>query len=251
MRLGITLSGGGTRCVAHLAVIKSLQEKGIVAQEYSGTSGGALAAALLASGLSPEKIMEVVSKTSLFLAIRPAFTLSGLLDVEKALSFALQFLPQTFEELNLPVTVGTTNIRTGMSEFFSSGPLIPPILASCCVPVIFKPVMINGEYYMDGGPVNNLPVEPIREKCDKIIGIHTNPIDRNFKMNHMKGLLERTFLLTVNANVDQRKKLCDVYLEPECLKGFKVFDFKRVPEVFELTDQWIRLQLPGILEKLT
>ena len=250
MRIGMTLSGGGTRCVAHMAVIKSLQAHGIMAHEYSGTSGGALAAALLGAGLKPDKIMEVVSKTNVFLALRPALTMSGLLDVEKTLAFVLKYLPRTFEELNCPLSVGTTNVRTGQTEFFSSGPLIPPLMASCCVPVIFKPVLIKGEYYMDGGPVNNLPVEPLKNSCDRVIGIHTNPIDRNFTFSGMKSLLERTFLLTVNANVAQRIPLCDVYLEPECLKGYKIFDFKSVAEVYRKTNQWLLPLLPGIMEKL-
>lgn len=250
MRIGMTLSGGGTRCVAHLAIIKALQNNGITAHEYSGTSGGALAAALLAAGLQTEKILELMSKVNVFLALRPALTMSGLLDMEKTLSFLLKYLPSTFEELSCPITVGTTNVRTGRSEFFSSGPLIPPLLASCSVPVIFKPIQINDQYYMDGGLVNNLPVEPLRERCDKIIGVHTNPVDRHFSMMSMKGLLERAFLLTVNSNVEQRVPLCDVYLEPECLKGYKVFDFKNVPEVYRFTNEWIIAQLPEILKKL-
>ena len=250
MRIGITLSGGGTRCVAHLAVLKALEDQGIVAHEFSGTSGGALAAALISSGIKPAKILEIVSKTSVFLALKPAFTLSGLLDVEKALAFALKYLPQTFEELDRPLTVGTTNVRSGRTEFFSSGPLIPPLLASCCVPVVFKPVLINDEYYVDGGLVNNLPVEPLKKSCDRTIGVHTNPVDRDFKVLNMKSLLERTFLLTVNSNVEQRIKLCDVYLEPECLKGFKVFDFARVSEVFNHTSTWINRHMPEILQKL-
>lgn len=103
---------------------------------------------------------------------------------------------------------------------------------------------------MDGGPVNNLPVEPLENSCDRIIGVHTNPIDQNFIFSGMKSLLERTFLLTVNANVAQRAPLCDVFLEPECLKGFKVFDFKNVGEVYSQTAQWLQPLLPGILEKL-
>lgn len=250
MKIGLALSGGGTRCVAHLAVIKVLEEQRILPHQYAGTSAGALAAALLAAGVKPLKILEIIAEAKLIMSIRPAFTRSGLLNVEKALSFSLKYLPETFEELAVPLFVGTTNVRTGEAEFFSKGPLIPALLASCSLPVIFKPVMIGGEYYVDGGLVNNLPVEPLQKGCDRIIGIHTNPVDRNFQLINMKSLLERTFLLTINSNVEQRKALCDVYLEPPCLSAFKVFDFRKVPAIFQQVTSWVEAQLPDIKSKL-
>lgn len=250
MKTGITLSGGGVRGVAHLAIIQELEKEGIVPEIYSGTSGGALVAALLSSGLSVAAIMDIVRKIKVFSAIKPALTLSGLLDMEQALSFALKYLPETFEELNFPVKVATTNMQTGMTEFHSSGPLIPPIVASCCVPVIFKPVAIKGQYHVDGGLLNNMPVEAIRTDCDKLIGVNTNPVEENFNRINMKGLLERTFLLTINANVAQRKQLCDVYLEPECLKGIQVFDLKKIPAIFQDSVSWIQGRMPDIKRKL-
>lgn len=250
MKVGLTLSGGGTRCVAQLAVVKILEEQAILPHQYSGTSAGALAAALLASGLKPLKIMEILAEARIIMSIRPAFTRSGLLDMNKALSFALKYLPENFEDLAVPLFVGTTNVRTGEAEFFSKGPLIPALLASCSLPVIFKPVKIGEEYYVDGGLVNNLPVEPLRKECDRIIGIHTNPVDRNFMLINMKSLLERTFLLTINSNVEQRKKLCDVFLEPPCLKSYKVFDFRKIPDIFQEVSSWMEGQLPAIKAKL-
>lgn len=250
MKLGITLSGGGIRCVAHLAIVQALEEEGIVPEVYSGTSGGALLSALLGTGLSPVEIMDLLRKTNLFFSIKPAFTLSGFLDIKKALSFALSYLPETFEELKYSVSVGATNVKTGESSYFSSGPLAPAILASCCMPVIFKPVEINGEFYVDGGVLNNMPVEPIRDKCEKLIGVNSNPVSKDFELTNVKSLLERTFLLTINANVAQRKPLCDVYLEPDCLKGYKVFDFRKADEIFERTAGWMKENLPLMKNQL-
>ncbi|WP_017729839.1 patatin-like phospholipase family protein [Nafulsella turpanensis] len=250
MKLGIALSGGGIRCIAHLGIIKGLQEEGVMAGEYTGSSAGALAAALLAAGKEPEEILELLLQTQIFSAIRPAFSFRGLLDVEKALSFCLPHLPETFEELKVPLVVAATQVRSGKTTFFSKGPLKAAVLASCCLPVIFHPVKVDGELYIDGGLINNLPVEPLKWSCDKVLGIHTNPVDEDFSQFHIKGLMERTFLLTINANVEQRKGLCDVFLEPDFLKKVKVFDFKKTEEIFTQSYAWIKEQMPVIMEEL-
>lgn len=247
----MAFSGGGVRCVAHLAVFQALEDQGIVPHSFSGSSGGALVACLLSYGFTPERIMRMIAETSIFRAIRPVLTLSGLLDVEKALSFSLKYLPQTFEELDRPVHINVTNVRTGKAERFSSGPLLAPLLASCCVPVLFKPVQIGNDFYIDGGLTNNLPVEPLRESCDRVVGVHTNPVGENFRVMNMKGLLERTFLLAINGNVQQRKALCDVFLEPPCLVDVKVFQFGMGAAIYEETSAWIKDQLPTLKAKLS
>ncbi len=251
LKIGMAFSGGGIRCVAHLAVYQALEEEGIVPDSFSGTSGGALAACLLSHGLKPKEVLSIIAKTRVLQSIRPALTLSGLLDVEKALAFCLKYLPATFEELKRPVSISATNVRTGKEECFSSGPLLPAVLASCCMPVIFKPVQIGEEFYIDGGLTNNLPVEPLKESCDIVIGVHTNPINSDFRVMNMKGLLERTFLLAINGNVEQRKPLCDIFLEPPSLIDVKVFQFNLAGAIFEKTYAWQKEQMPGIMEKFS
>lgn len=236
--------------MAHLAAIQVMEEKGIIPEVYSGASGGALIAALLGTGMKPVAIMELIRSAKLFSAIKPAFTFIGLFEIEKALSFASKYLPETFEELNFPLSVSTTNMQTGESVYFSSGPLLLPILASCCMPVFFKPVEIEGQNYIDGGVLNNMPVEPIRNKCEKLIGINSNPASVDFKASNVMNLLERTFLLTINANVAQRKELCDVYLEPDCMKGYKVFDIRKAEEIYESALDWMEQNLPAIKSQL-
>jgi NTE family protein len=72
--------------------------------------------------------------------------------------------------------------QAGKSVFFSKGVLIKPIMASCCIPVVFEPLRLEGGIYADGGLLNNLPVEPLLDKCDFIIGIHTNPINTALRL---------------------------------------------------------------------
>ena len=167
--------------------------------------------------------------------IHPAINWTGLLKIEKSEELFKEFLnARTFEELSIPLTVVATNVKKGKSKFFYSGELIPPVLASSCLPVIFNPVEINKKLYIDGGILNNLPVEPLIGHCDKIIGVHTNPLDSKSKPTSMKAVFERTMMMTINYNVYARKSKCDIFLEPKALCQYNVFDFKKAQEIFDI-----------------
>lgn len=250
MSLGLVLSGGGTRCVAQLAVAKCLQEWQLTPAIYAGASGGALCAALLAAGNSPESILATVKELRLLSLIKFKFNRQGLLDVNAALQPLTCRLPARFEDLPLPVTVTATNLRTGLCEQFSSGALLPAVLASCCMPVFFSPVQIGTEYYVDAGITNNFPANTIWGKCSYLLGVHTNPVDRHFKAASVKNVLERIFLLTINTNVKPNMKRCHKVLEPEMLKTMKVFDFSRVEEIYERTLEWLYPQMPRLVEEI-
>lgn len=250
MGLGLVLSGGGTRCVAQLAVAKCLQEWGLQPAVYAGSSAGSLVAALLASGRDPEEILNTVKSLNLLsmLSLRP--NKKGLMDIGGVLNSLTRTLPLHFEELNAPVTIAATNLRTGCCDFFSRGALLPPLLASCCMPVFFSPVSIGSDLYIDAGITNNLPADALWGRCTYLLGVHTNPVDPEFEGATVKNILERTFLLTINGNVKGQKKLCHRLLEPDFLKTVKVFDFRRVEEVYEYTLLWLRPQMPQLAEEI-
>ncbi|AHM58608.1 putative esterase of the alpha-beta hydrolase superfamily protein [Flammeovirgaceae bacterium 311] len=250
MSLGLALSGGGIRCVAHLAVVKCLQEWGISPAHYAGTSGGALIAALLAAGVDPDKILSTVKELSVLGLLRPKFSGQGLIDAEVALKIFTNLLPATFEDLQLPVIITATNIRTGCCDLFSTGALLPPVIASCCMPVFFCPVKIGNDLYIDGGVVNNLPSDALVGKCSYIMGVHTNPVDPEYRSSSIKTILERTFLLAINGNVKASKRLCNAVLEPEVLKYIKVFEWKRTDEIYNRTIEWLRPQMPALSEQI-
>lgn len=235
MKVGLVLSGGGARGIAHLGVIKALEELGIQINIVSGASFGAIVGAFYADGYSPDDIFKLIVKTNLFKMVQPAINWRGLLTLEKTEILLHQYLTaKTFEDLKLPLTVVATNVKKGKSKFFYSGELVKPILASSCLPVIFKPVELDGKLYIDGGILNNLPVEPLIGHCDRIIGVHTNPLDAKNKPTNMKAVFERTMIMTINYNVYARKSKCDVFLEPKPLCKYNVFDFKKAQEIFDI-----------------
>jgi NTE family protein len=233
MNIGIAFSGGGSRGIAHIGVLKAFEEFNIKPMLLTGTSAGSIVGALYAYGYTAEEILEMVLKTKLLRILRPAFTKAGLLTLEKAYDFFRSILPtDSFESLKIPLHICATNLKNGQPTFFSTGSLIRSVMASSAIPVIFSPVEIDGIPYIDGGITNNLPVEPLIGHCDKIIGIHCNPVDKDYAMGNMKELLERTFILAINKNVDNHRNACDLYLEPYQLKDYTAFDFAKAKDIF-------------------
>ncbi|MEL7146094.1 MAG: patatin-like phospholipase family protein, partial [Bacteroidota bacterium] len=102
------------------------------------------------------------------------------------------------------------------------------------IPVVFDPVKIDEKYYIDGGILNNLPVEPVKETCDKVVGIHTNPIGVAEAPINMKMVMERSLMLAINCNIELRKSMCDLFIEPEGLDKYRVFDIKKAKEIYEI-----------------
>jgi len=239
VKIGLVLSGGGARGIAHLGVMQALEELDIKISIISGASAGAIAGAFYADGYKPKEIFDLIVKTNLFKMVQPAINWRGLLRIEKSEALFNRYLKaKTFDELQLSLTVVATNVKKGKSKFFYSGELVKPILASSCLPVIFNPVEINRKLYIDGGIINNLPVEPLIGHCDRVIGVHTNPIDAKVKPANMKAVFERTMMMTINYNVYARQDKCDVFLEPKQLSGYNVFDFKKAAEIFDIGYQY-------------
>ncbi len=235
MTIGLVLSGGGARGIAHLGVIKALEEYGIKIDRISGASAGAIVGALYAHGYGTNEILKIILKVKSFKLLQPALNVKGLLKMDVIRTFLEEYLPENdFTALNIPVTIAATNIKSGRTAYFENGDLIGAICASSCIPVLFNPIPLQGELYIDGGILNNLPAEPIRDKCDFLIGSHSNPIDREFDAKNLKFVLERALMLAITRNAYDSAKLCDLMIEPEGLEPFKVMDLSKATEIFGL-----------------
>jgi NTE family protein len=131
-KVGIVLSGGGIRGIAHLGVLKALINAGIKITHISGTSAGSIVGAFYASGIDPEEGLEIFMRTKLLRFIRPAGSL-GLVSIEHTSALLNNFFPEDkIENLKIPLTIAATNFSEGQIVYFSKGPLIKAIQASCC-----------------------------------------------------------------------------------------------------------------------
>lgn len=241
-KVGIVLSGGGARGFAHVGFFKAMDELGIKADIISGTSSGAIAGVMYASGFTPEG-MSAVFKDIRLLQLPRLFSRNnhsngdddsvrikrdrGIVFSTRALDRILRKnLPDsTFEALKIPLVVNATNLDKGQNCYFHKGDVIKPVVASCAVPMVFSSILIDGQHYVDGGVMQNLAVSPIRKACKYIIAVHVNPLEDYSEQDKMReSEWERSLKLLIRANMFRDKDQVDLFIEPKELVHFKITD---------------------------
>jgi NTE family protein len=240
-KTGIVLSGGGARSFGHLGLLAVFDELGIRPYAISAVSGGALIGALYASGIPAKKILEIAKDESFFKIsdfLWKQNTLFSLDPIEKLLK---QYIPEnSFEALQIKFFVNVTDFTHNKTVFYSEGELWKCLLASASVPVIFKPVVSNESLLVDGGLLNNLPVEPLEGLCDIIIGSHVNKLD-GIKDGRSRlsriAILERCFHMAIATTVYSRGRVCDLLLEPP-LMNFGMFDTRNAENIFNISYEY-------------
>ncbi len=252
-QVGIALSGGSTRGIAHIGVLQALLENGIEPQIISGTSAGSIIGALYAAGKTPEEMLGFIKRSSLFKAFRPSFPFSGLSDLSYLKDRLKNYIEvDNFEALQKPLYVHATNLNTGEAVRFFSGSLFDKVIASCSIPLIFKPVLINGDLYSDGGIINNLPAECLRRQCKVVIGSNVVPLSHrsNRSLDSLLGILQRIFELAPSVNVRESARYCDVLIEPSEINQFNFFSLDNSDQLFEKGYEATLLQIDYIKQLL-
>jgi len=244
---GIVLSGGGSRGLAHVGVLKALSEEGIEPQILSATSAGAIVAALYASGYSADEMLEFFVSKNPFKISKLAVTKPGIFDSDKVRADFLEYLPQnSFEALSKKVLLAATDLIDGRTRIFSSGPLIPAILASASTPLVFTPTEIEGHLYSDGGITDNFPVEPlVDEACKVILGVYATPL-RAIDESELRSSLavsQRAFEIGMYDHSKQKFEHCDLLLCPDELRDFGTFDTKHFEDILEIGYRAAREQM--------
>lgn len=156
-RLALALSGGGARGFAHIGVLQALQHRGLHVDALAGTSMGAVLGAFDAAGFDAGTLYEVASDAHWHDIVDVSLQ-TGLMKGERLERFLSEHLPSTFEALDKPFAVTTTDVETGEERVLTSGPLLPALRAAACVPGAFEPVHLHGRTLADGAIVNNLPL---------------------------------------------------------------------------------------------
>jgi len=232
-KIGLALSGGGVRGVAHLGVLQALTDHGIQFSHISGTSAGAVAAAFFASGMAPKDILQTIKDAKLLKLLRPALGSTGLVSIMNVSSLLKKHIPHnSFEQLKIKVTISSVDLGESRLVYFTEGELDIAILASCCLPGIFKPIMINDHMYVDGGILNNFPVDPLVGNCDFIIGSSCNHLPVVTEIKSFANMIDRAAMIMVNSTLNTHKLLCDVVIEPQGLGGYGIFDTDAADDIF-------------------
>jgi NTE family protein len=234
-KIGLVLSGGGARGFAHLGVIEALNEAGIFPDVISGTSAGALVGVLYADGYSSKEIYKLMNTGSRLDFMRPVLPREGLLQISGILKILKANLrSKVFNELKIPLFVAATDLNNGKAVYFSEGDLFDPVIASASIPVLFQPVKINDISYVDGGVMDNMPIKPIEDKCEILIGSFVNPIGYMEKISGLISIAERTFMLNESKEIFEKSKKFDLLVDPIELKNYNILEQDKAHELFAI-----------------
>lgn len=234
-KYGLVLSGGGARGFAHIGVLQALNEAGIYPDAISATSAGSIVGALYADGHSPKEILNIFLEQDLYSLVRVIIPKEGLMKMKDLTRMLKKNLDaHRFEQLKVPLFISASNYTRGQPRYFFEGPLIKPIIASASIPVLFPPIRIKDELYVDGGLFNNLPVEPLVDKCEVIIASHVNPLGKESEPKNLFDVAERTFQLSTRSNVLQYVNECDWFIEPTELEKYGMLSVSKGKEIFNI-----------------
>lgn len=232
-KIGLALSGGGAKAAAHCGALQALSERGIRPDILAGTSAGALAAVLFSAGIPPRKIIDIFTGMSFFKDIvYPTRPWGGLFDSAPLIEHIRKHVPyQRLEDLPIPTYVVASDLEQGCVRVFKEGELAPRVVASCSIPVVFKPMVIDGHHYVDGGVFMNLPISAIRDSCEKVIALNLNyPTEEKYH-HHLISVASRSFELSIVSNALAEIPLADVYAELDT-QGASIYDLSKVPDLF-------------------
>lgn len=233
-KVGIVLSGGGARGFGHLGVLKALEEVDITPSIMAGSSAGAIVAAFYSAGYGSEEIIDIARKGNFFsMSNLTLHKSSGFFTMKSFEKIYLKCFPKDLiEALPIPVCIAATDVIKGKTKYFTKGSLSKALMASSCLPLVFEPIQINDNIYLDGGILNNLPVEAIVGKCDFTIGVHVNEMSPKLADFKLKDMVDRSFHLTMSKTVYDKVSQCDLFIDPPNMSRFGMFEVQKAEEIF-------------------
>lgn len=236
-KLGLALSGGGARGFAHLGAIRALEEAGLKPDILAGVSAGSVVAAMYGAGVPIDDIMSAFTnrKFSDFANVNFRInTKRALFDFDKFKDFVAEMVSpyKNLEELPIPTFIGVTDFDHGEAAEFHEGDIAESVAASCSIPICFRPRLINGISYVDGGVVRNMPSWIIRSRCRRLIGVNCSPLLATSTHDSIFEIAFRAYNLMAKANQQLDMDMCDLAVETPQLAHYKVFNLKEINKVF-------------------
>lgn len=234
--LGIALGGGGTRAFSHLGVLHALKEEGIEADIISGTSAGAIVGSFIAAGYEPLSIRDLMKKHSLWTFAKVLVPTVGIMSLEKMGKLLNDILDtDCIEDLEKPLIIAATNLNSGQITYFDKGPLVKSIQASSSIPILFSPVELqDGNLYVDGGLVDNLPVRPLSEHCKNIIAINLSPIQKVDNFESLIDIAVRSFQVGIRVDKNHPAFEHCYIIEPNDLDQYDFLNADKADELFDI-----------------
>jgi len=280
--IGLALSGGGALGLTEIGVIKWMEENHIPVDRIAGTSMGSIIGSMYATGMTPAEIQKFAEKidwdqaflpepgyTELsyrrkqdrrdFLVAAPLGLKHGLrgrngLNSGQATGLLLDRIAfpasgmTSFDDLPIPFRCVATDMQSGEAVVLHDGFLADAVRASMAIPGVFTPVELNGRVLADGGMVQNIPVETVRDMgADAVIAIELHyPLGDVGQLGTLVGVLSRAIDVMITQNEHHSLALAKAKVRVD-MKGFAITDYKRVDELVQLGYQSAASQSAGLL----
>jgi NTE family protein len=266
-KVGLALSGGAARGLAHVGVLRILQMEGVPIDMVAGTSAGAVAGAAYGWSLDTARMTREVMdgrwrKTTPL--IDPTFPTNGLIKGKKLRDLFASYLGGNtkFKDLKIPFACVATDIDTGEEVVINSGPVADALRATVSLPGIFRVVKYEGRYLVDGGLTTPVPVHVVREMgADFVIAVNVNP-DVAGRMSHANReraaarktpniiqVMLQSFYITSYALARGALEEADVVIEPD-LGNIGAGEFRKVRQLITLGRRAAQAAIPEIRRKL-
>jgi NTE family protein len=247
-KVGLALGGGFARGLAHIGVIKVMEEAGIPVDYIAGTSIGACIGAAYCSGVSAKELEEVTAVLKFSHFARFSLSRVGLWTNDRMITLLSKILRvKTFEELKIPLAITATDFVTGAPVVFSAGPLIDPVRASCAYPAMFLPVKVNGRLLVDGLLAHPVPSTPLKQMgADKVVAVYFNSHwVQQGEPKHFLDVIGQCFSIA-QANMSTFWQAnADVVIEPD-VAPFPYDGFHRCAELVKVGEEAARKMLPAM-----
>ena len=251
-RIGIALGGGFARAVAHIGVLKALEEENVPIDFVSGTSAGAVIGAGYCSRLSAAEIENFAQQARFRDFARWTLSRFGVCSNDR-MSRLLEklVLARSFEELKIPLAVSATDFATGAGVMFSAGPLLDAIRASCAYPGMFLPVSVGGKLFVDGLLGHPVPTQALRQMgADRVIAVYLSGHWVNAREpRHVFEVLGQCFSIAQEKMRAAWQADADLVLEPN-VAGFAFDGFEHSTELVRRGYEATRAAMPKILDWL-
>jgi len=232
--IGIALSGGAARGLAHIAVLDVLEQEGVPIHGIAGTSAGSIVGALYCAGVPLSEIKRILLKAKWKDILKFVMPRTGLISSEGISRFMDDILPvKKFSDLILPFAAVATDLRTGDKVVITTGSVSRAVQASCSLPVIFTPTEINRRTLVDGGVASQVPVKTVRENLGikKVIAVNVNY--RALELEQFDNVLKiaaHLSALWASRNAREEEKLADILIEVSA-RGIPLYDLTKAREL--------------------
>ncbi len=258
--VALALGGGGVKGLAHIALLKKLDALGIRPTLIAGTSMGAIIGALYAKGLTGQQVEDKVRAhlitrgeklKSLFRRRKHLLKWAKVFSLEKSRGGFItadglfdhlfhELMDVEFDQLDTPFIAVATNYNTGKEQGFHSGNLLQAVKASMAVPGVFAPVVVGDQVYVDGGVVNNLPVNHIYQQADITLASDVVLLEKKESPNSFQSLSGSVNIMLRHVTETQLSLYPPDYLFQPNTAGFELFDFMKIGKVLEQGDRAIK-----------